>query len=756
MLKVWDGSDWKNLDGVKYYTNSGWDRNNKSKVRSATQEWLPKRFTDKDTLITVKWNVAGRTPPNIPEPVYDIPNIVGLTQAAAITAIQTHFNIGDITYITTTNIGLDGKVSSQFPQPLMKYPANTFINFVIYSYKTPTAVVPQLNGKLKTEAETAITSLGLVVGAQDYIETYDVTLIGKVVPDVQYPTAGTTVDVGTLVTFDYYKQKPYATMPNLVGQDEYSVYSLLSAVNLDLGTRTTIETTNKALEGKVESQQYNAGQQLQTGTTVNYRVYVPNTNTTVPNIVGKTPSQASALLQAAELWPGTETTLETVNVSLEGTIASQQYGAGTTRPVDSTVNYVVYIPNTTTTVPNIVGQTLANATSMLTTAELILGYQYAEVETTNTTLQNKIAAQTPNAGTTQPVNSSVNYSLYVAPKTATVPNIVGQTPSVAAGTLSAVGLSIGYQTSTTYTSNQSLVGTIYSQSPASGSTQNLGTSINYVTYALNPNTTVPNIVGMTYTDANTALTNAGLNVGTVTETPTSNAAQVGTVQSQGTASGSTVLRGSSINYVKYRAYISTVTTQTKTGTAYVWSPTWQSTYYGTSAEGAVSPNTPNSKRTINPESLYFGKYSSTSTTGSQVSLVYVSDSALSSACNAVSGNRPYTITGVTFNYGLATGVGNSSKPVYLGYYAGSLTSAPSSISSGSVNKSTQYAGSQTNGSYYSINLNSTLRSMCFTSPAYPLIVNAQDTAASSYGAVTSASTYFSISIQWTETTTVLS
>jgi beta-lactam-binding protein with PASTA domain len=489
---------------------------------------------------------------------------------------------------------------------------------------------------------------------------------------------------------------------------------------------------------------------LQAGTTVNYRVYVPNTTTTVPNIVGKTPAQANSLLSAAELFSGTETTLETTNTSLEGTIASQQYGAGTSRPVNTTVNYVVYIPNTTTTVPNIVGQTLATATSLLQAAELQLGYKYAETETSNTTLHNKIQAQTPASGTVQPVNSAVNYNLYVPLKTVNTPNIVGQTPSVAAGTLSAVGLVIGYETGTVNTNLQSQVGQIATQTPTSGSTQNLGTSVNYTTYVLNPYTTVPNIVGQTYTNANTLLTNAGLNVGTVTETPTSNASLVGTVSTQGTASGSSVLRGTSVNYVKYRAYVTTTTTQTMTGTAYVWYPDWQATYYGSGATSAGG------KRTINPESLYFGKYSSTSTTGDQVSLIKVNDATLAAACNAVSGNKPYTITGVTFNYTVATGTGNSSKPVYFGYDAITNSTAPATINLNNITKSTQYAGNQTNGNSYSINLNSTLRTMCFTAPAYPLVVNALDANASSYGAITSASTYFTVTIQWTETTTTQS
>ena len=284
--------------------------------------------------------MAGRTPPAEPDPTFPVPNVMGLTQAAAITALQANsLNVGDITYENTGILSNDGLVFFQSIAPLTQAPENTFVNIKVYEYVTPTVTMPNLNGLLKTQAESAVISLGLKLGPQDTIETYDTALIGKIVPDIQYPVAGAVVEIDTVVYFDYYIQKPYATMPQLVGQDEYSVYSLLAAVNLDPGTRTTIETTNQSLEGKVESQQYNAGQQLQTGTTVNYRVYIPNTTTTVPNIVGKTPAQASVLLDTNELYLGSETTLETTNVSLEGTIAAQQYGAGTTRPVDTSVNY---------------------------------------------------------------------------------------------------------------------------------------------------------------------------------------------------------------------------------------------------------------------------------------------------------------------------------------------------------------------------------------------------------------------------------
>ena len=735
MLKVWDGSDWLPLEGVKYWNGTGWDRNNKSKVRSASAVWLPQKFTDKDVSYIVKWNVEGRTPPATPDPVTAVPNIVGLTQAAAISALQAAtLNIGDITYFTTTTLANDGKIASQSVQPLLHVPQNSFVNFVVYEYKVPTATVPQLNGLLRTAAESAITSLGFVVGTKETIETYDTTLIGKVVPDGQYPVPGTVADVGTLVNFDYYIQKPFVTMPQLIGIGEYEVFSALYAAGLNEGTKTTTETTNKTLEGKVKTQQYNAGQQLQAGTAVNYNVYIPNTTTIMPNIVGKTPAQASTLLQAAELWPGTETTQETTNVSLEGTIASAQYGAGTTRPVDSTVNYVVYIPNTTTTVPNIVNQTTATATSLLTTAELYLGYQTAEVQTSNTTLHNKIAAQSPASGSVQPVHSSVNYTLYVPLKTAAVPSIIGQTISVASQTLSAAGFILGYQTGTSYTTNSAQVGTIVTQSLTG--TQNIGATVNYTTYILNPNTTVPNIVGQYFTTANTTLVTANLNVGTVTEVETTNSAQVGYVQSQSVASGSSVVKGTTVNYVKYKAKVLVPVTTTKTGTAYIWSPQ-VSSYYGSGSRRASG------------EPAYFGQW--VTSTGDQFSLINVTDSARDSACFAVSGNRPYTITSAKINFTQASGVGNTTKNFYFGTYPQAFSGLPGSATKSSISNN-QYVSSSSNGQAYSLTLNNTIKSHLFTYPSYAMAVNSATSATSGYGQLTGIS--FTLTIQWTETTYV--
>jgi hypothetical protein len=319
-------------------------------------------------------------------------------------------------------------------------------------------------------------------------------------------------------------------------------------------------------------------------------------------------------------------------------------------------------------------------------------------------------------------------------KTAAVPSIIGQTISVASQTLSAAGFILGYQTGTSYTTSSAQVGTIVTQSLTG--TQNIGATVNYTTYILNPNTTVPNIVGQYYTTANTTLVTANLNVGSVTEVETTNSSLVGYVQSQSVASGSSVVKGTSVNYVKYKAKVLVPVTTTKTGTAYIYSPQ-VSSYYGSGSRRASG------------EPAYFGQW--TTSTGDQFSLINVTDSARDSACFAVSGNRPYTVTNATINYTQVSGVGYSTKNFYFGKYPQAFSGLPGSASKSSITN-TQYVGSSSAGQSYQLPLNNSIRDHMFTYPAYAMAVNSQSSAQTAYGQLSGIS--FKLTIQWTETTYV--
>lgn len=173
--------------------------------------------------------------------------------------------------------------------------------------------------------------------------------------------------------------------------------------------------------------------------------------------------------------------------------------------LQSSASNTVTVSATTGTVPDVVGQTEANAISAIQNA----GFsptQGADV-TTGATAQNDgtVASQSPAAGTTATLNSSVTYRLYLytPPSTTTVPDVVGDTESTASTTITNVNLvpSVSY---TNVGATEGNNGTVKSQSPAAGTTVNLNTTVSIVVYQYSIN------LGerMTGSSASTAITTA--------------------------------------------------------------------------------------------------------------------------------------------------------------------------------------------------------------------------------------------------------
>jgi len=128
---------------------------------------------------------------------------------------------------------------------------------------------------------------------------------------------------------------------------------------------------------------------------------------------------------------------------------------------------------------------------------------------------------------------------------ALVPNVVSMTDVNANTAITDANLVVGTVT-TTY-SNTVVVDKVISQSPAAGTKVAIGSPVDYVKSLGKP--TVPNVVGMTVADANTAITSVNLKVGTVTTAYDNNVA-AGTVISQSPAKDTKVLIGTAVNYVK--------------------------------------------------------------------------------------------------------------------------------------------------------------------------------------------------------------
>jgi beta-lactam-binding protein with PASTA domain len=275
----------------------------------------------------------------------------------------------------------------------------------------------------------------------------------------------------------------------------------------------------------------------QTWMSSNYWVDVVFTNgpppqVAVPNVVSLTQAAATtAIVNAGLVTTVSQATSTTVPV---GTVISQNPAAGTQVAGGSNVAIVV---STGVTVPNVVNLTQAAATTALTNASLNVGT--VSNASSATVPAGSVISQSPAANTQASGGTNVNL---VVSTGATVPNVVNLTQAAATTAITNAGLvaSASQAASTTVP-----IGTVISQSPPAGMLVTAGST---VTIVVSTGVTVPGVLNLTQADATTALTNASLNVGTVS-TASSATVPVGLVISQTPAAGMQASGGTNVNLV---------------------------------------------------------------------------------------------------------------------------------------------------------------------------------------------------------------
>jgi PASTA domain-containing protein len=127
-----------------------------------------------------------------------------------------------------------------------------------------------------------------------------------------------------------------------------------------------------------------------------------------------------------------------------------------------------------------------------------------------------------------------------------VPNVVGSTQAAATTSITGAGLTVGavtMQSSSTATS-----GTVISENPAAAASVTKGSAVALVVSSGPAMVAVPNVVGNTQAAATTAITGAGLTLGTVTM-QSSNTVTSGNVISESPAAATSVASGSAVALV---------------------------------------------------------------------------------------------------------------------------------------------------------------------------------------------------------------
>jgi beta-lactam-binding protein with PASTA domain/sugar lactone lactonase YvrE len=249
------------------------------------------------------------------------------------------------------------------------------------------------------------------------------------------------------------------------------------------------------------------------------------TTVAVPNEVGKTQAAAQSDLTAKGLL--FSVTPQASTIVAIGTVISQSPASGNVNNGSTVTLYV----SSGETVPNVVNDTQAAAQSALTSAGFSSTVTY---QTSSTVAVGKVISQNPAAGTSANGGSAVN--IFVSG--VSVPNVVNDAQSTAQSTLSSAGFT---STVTTQASTAIAVGTVISQTPASGTIVGVGSA---VTIVVSSGVAVPNVVNDTQAAAQSALTSAGFS-STVTY-QTSSTVAVGNVISQNPVAGAGATYGSAV------------------------------------------------------------------------------------------------------------------------------------------------------------------------------------------------------------------
>ena len=258
-------------------------------------------------------------------------------------------------------------------------------------------------------------------------------------------------------------------VPNVVGETQAAATQTLQNGNLTVGT-TTFQTSSTA-KGIVLSTSPKAGVSVGKNSAVNLIVSNgPNIPTVqVPSVVGEQLAPAIQKLTAANL--NYTVKYQTSNQPV-GTVLNQNPGGGSNIKANVPVQLTVSGTQTSVSVPSVLGQSPANAGSILGQKGLSVGSQSNGC---NGQYQSGlVASQSPGAGTSAQPNSSVNLMIS---NCVSVPGVVQQTQGSAESTLSNAGFNVNSTMDSTCAGGATN-GEVDSQTPAANALAAPGSTVN--------------------------------------------------------------------------------------------------------------------------------------------------------------------------------------------------------------------------------------------------------------------------------------
>ena len=342
---------------------------------------------------------------------FTVPPVVGETEEAARDLIEAQgFQIGQVEYTLTEDVP-EGTVISQDPSGGVPAVAGSLVNLLVS--KGPFSIeVPDVSGKSEDEARITLARAGFTHVRTDQEFSHDIAPGFTIRTE---PEAGRTVGRDDTITLWISKGLEPSTVPKLVGLTIEDANKAASDADLVLSKNGTVPVTaDSGLVDRVAEQTPAAGETVDAGSDVLVKMGVLK-QTTVPDLVGKSESDAKAAAKAAGLQTKTGAPTElAAGDPLIGLVAAQTPGAGSTVDDGSTVTISIGVL-ARVQVPDVVGKTETDAGNAITAAGLNVGNTTQQAS--DTVPKDSVISQDPAAGTEVDSGSDVNLVVSSGPST---------------------------------------------------------------------------------------------------------------------------------------------------------------------------------------------------------------------------------------------------------------------------------------------------------------------------------------------------
>jgi beta-lactam-binding protein with PASTA domain len=375
--------------------------------------------------------------------------------------------------------------------------------------------VPNVIGMDLNRAAQELQKAGLKPGNIAYVNTPKPELTNKIAG--QGPPGGTKLSSPQPVNLTVYRlQAEWVTVPNVVGMDYPRAMNTFIAAGFTPKRRD--KNTNVPQENeKVFGQGIAAGQKQPKGAVIELIVNkLVIATVTVPDVTKMSLGEAQVKLLGSGLTAqALPQATPTSDPKLNGKVASQNPQAGNQVPKGSVVKLALFVsqvvepPSATVVVPDIVRMSMADATAKLSAAGLKPEVVPPETPTSDQNLHTKISYQNPRSGTQVPRGSFVKFNIfvYMSDDLVTVPNVIGMKMEEAFNAIKNAGFKPPQMNPDWVKSPPGVYIKVVSQNPPAGQKHKRGA---WVSTDLKKMTLMPNVVGMDYERAGTAIRNSNI------------------------------------------------------------------------------------------------------------------------------------------------------------------------------------------------------------------------------------------------------